>query len=820
MAEKLGDAVLHLRTDDSALDDGLKRARGKAEGLATDFDALGQRMVGIGSKLSIGLTAPLILFGRQSTLAASDAAELQSAFNVTFGDMSAAMNEWAEKTGDAMGRSTQEMQRGANMFGLFFNQAAPTKQAAAEMSQSFAVLAQDLSSFYNVDPGVALEKLRSGLSGETEPLRDFGIFLTEASVGAKALEMGLAKTTKELTEQDKVMARAALIMEATKNAQGDVARTSDGTANQIRKSKAAWEELQVTIGTKLLPAVTPLITVVGDLLTGFSQLPGPVQTGVVGFLALSAAVGPLLMGIGGLIGPIAGMITGLRGLKAAFDFAGLVRNAIPIIGALGKALMGLALNPVFLIIAALIAGVYLAWRNWDKIKPIIDAVGKALSDWWTGSVQPVLNWVGDAIAKLVEIFTTYFGGQVKAMITMVSALLRGDFKAAWAAAKDFVMGPMRALQSFLQAFAPGVVATMRNLYTGIKQWLQDALGKVFTWLQGRLEAVGKWFFDLYDAVVGHSYVPDMVRDIGTWFGKLQGYMVDPARKATAETKEFFRQLADDVSGIMAELFPENAEFQALLEKRAKLDLAFDKKMISRDAYNQTADRLTDRTREAESRARAEAGIDDTPAVLKNLGDAAELATPKLEGLTGLLGVLPEAVSKTQMMLREFGEGLGNDLMGGIRDVLTGRGSVGDVIADLFSRFLDNMITNVLRSLEVSTFGEGGLGGFLGSVFAGLFASGGTIRPGTFGIVGERGPEPVIATPRGAVVRPNRALGEAMGQPSPSVVVPISIDATGADPAALERVRAEVAGLRRELPGTIISTMQDANERRIVRGNTW
>src|SRR3546814_301605 len=208
------------------------------------FSKLGDKISGLGKTLSLGITLPLTAFGIASANAASDAAELQSAFDQTFGAMSDTMNKWAEDTGNALGRSTQEMQKAANTFGIFFNTAV-NPQKAAEMSQIFAQLAQDLGSFYNVDTETAIQKLRSGLSGESEPLRDFGVFLTEANVKAKALEMGLTGVGDELTEQEKILARYQLVLEATKNAQGDVARTSDSTSNQMRRAAAAFEELRV-----------------------------------------------------------------------------------------------------------------------------------------------------------------------------------------------------------------------------------------------------------------------------------------------------------------------------------------------------------------------------------------------------------------------------------------------------------------------------------------------------------------------------------------------------------------------------------------------
>ena len=316
-------------------------------------------MKDLGAKMTVGITAPLVAFGGFAVKAASDAAELQSAFDQTFGSLSASMTQWAEDTGDAMGRSTQEMQQMANTFGIFFNQAAPTADAAAKLSSEFAILAQDLSSFFNTDPTEALQKLRSGLAGESEPLRDFGVFLTEANVKAKALEMGLVAVGGELSEQNKIMARAALIMDATTTAQGDVARTADGTANRIREARAAFEELQVAIGTKLLPAITPLVTSLTGLITAFTQLPDWVQTSVVVVGGFAAVAGPLIYAAGALS-------TNLLLLGGAFATSGAAATGASAgVTLLAGALRGLLLvgGPVTIALGLLAGAVYLATRR-------------------------------------------------------------------------------------------------------------------------------------------------------------------------------------------------------------------------------------------------------------------------------------------------------------------------------------------------------------------------------------------------------------------------------------------------------------------------
>jgi len=323
VAVNVGSLLVSLGLDSGEFKSGLKQAEKEFRRSTKEIEKLGEGLSRVGRNLSLAITAPLTALGVASFKAASDAAELQSAFNETFGAMADDMTAWAEATGDAMGRSTQTIQKAANTFGIFFNQAAPTKQAAADLAKQFAVLAQDLGSFFNVDPSVALQKLRSGLSGESEPLRDFGVFLNEAAVASEALRMGLASSSKALTDQHKILARASLIMKATAIAQGDVGRTADGTANRVVAAKEAFEELQVAIGQKLIPAITPLIQRVTDLLNGFNKLSPGVQTAIVATAGFAAAMGPVLFIGGNIVKMLAPFVAGVQMATAAVNAAGV-----------------------------------------------------------------------------------------------------------------------------------------------------------------------------------------------------------------------------------------------------------------------------------------------------------------------------------------------------------------------------------------------------------------------------------------------------------------------------------------------------------------
>lgn len=341
------------------------KLRARADSVA---DAAGNA----GGKASLYLTTPLTAFGIAAGKAAIDAEELQSAFNVTFSKNADMMNRWAVTTGNAMGRSIVEMKKGANTFGIFFNQAAPAEKAAA-MSRQFAVLAQDLGSFFNTDTQTAIDKLRSGLSGESEPLRDFGVFMTEANIKAQALKLGLKPLNGELTEQQKIMARYAFIMEKTKNAQGDVGRTSESTANRIRASQAAWANLQVVVGEKLIPALTPLIAQLGSALEWFGKLSPATQGLIVKGGLLAAALGPVMLAVSGVaraVSFLAGPITWLLSASPMLiSVMGMVGNTMMALGgAFLRAGLLMMANPMVLAIMAVVAVAALLYLHWDKVK--------------------------------------------------------------------------------------------------------------------------------------------------------------------------------------------------------------------------------------------------------------------------------------------------------------------------------------------------------------------------------------------------------------------------------------------------------------------
>ena len=222
----------------------VKSAEGGFNKLNTTASILSASLVNTGRSLTRNVTVPLIGLGvvvNKTITDASNLAEAESKVNAVFKTQAADIAKWAKTTSTAFGVSTRAALEAAGTYGNLFQAFGIGQSESAKMSMRLVELAADMASFNNVPIDEALTALRSGLSGETEPLKRFGIALNEARLKEQALADGLIKTTKgTLPQAIKTQAAYALILKDSALAQGDVARTAGGLANQ-KKFLAAYE---------------------------------------------------------------------------------------------------------------------------------------------------------------------------------------------------------------------------------------------------------------------------------------------------------------------------------------------------------------------------------------------------------------------------------------------------------------------------------------------------------------------------------------------------------------------------------------------------
>ena len=286
----------------------LNRALNSASGR---LDKFGSKISGIGKRLSVGLTLPLGIAGGAAIKMAADFEESMNKVNVAFKDASGEVKEFSKTTLSEFGIAQGTALDMAALFGDMSTSMGLTTNEAAKMSTALVGLAGDLASFKNMNIEEVTTALNGVFTGETESLKRLGIVMTQVNLQQFAMEQGIKKTIKQMTQAEKVQLRYNFVMAKTSNAQGDFARTSDGAANQMRIFQESMKELGATFGAVILPAFTKLVSFGNDVLKTLKNLDPVTKNVVVVFAALAASAGPLLYLAGTVIPALAAAFAAL-----------------------------------------------------------------------------------------------------------------------------------------------------------------------------------------------------------------------------------------------------------------------------------------------------------------------------------------------------------------------------------------------------------------------------------------------------------------------------------------------------------------------------
>lgn len=224
---------------------------------------------------------------------ASDVREAGTAINEVFGPGAAQIKEFAAAGAAAFGQSSIDVLRAAQTFGIYGKAAGLAGDANVGFSQELVALSTDLASFFNTDPSQAVNAIAAGLRGESEPLRQFGVLLDDATLKQRAMELGIYDGTGALTQQQRVLAAQAEILAQTSTAQGDFGRTSDGLANQQRILAAGVENLSASFGELLLPVALAIVGVLNTAVVPALQTALPFVSAFTDALAAAFSGGPM-----------------------------------------------------------------------------------------------------------------------------------------------------------------------------------------------------------------------------------------------------------------------------------------------------------------------------------------------------------------------------------------------------------------------------------------------------------------------------------------------------------------------------------------------
>ena len=227
------------------------------------------------------------------TKKASDYTENMNLFRVSMGELlydsetKKSAFDLAKNAEEAMGIDSSEWIRAQGVFMTMATGFGVAGERAKVMSENLTQLGYDISSFYNLDTETAMLKLKSGLAGELEPLRAIGYDLSQAKLEATALELGITKAVSSMTQAEKAQLRYHAIMTQVNQVHGDMARTLDDPANQLRRLESTFNILTRELGNLFIPALQavlpPLIAVLRvatDVVKTMANLFGVEPTGL------------------------------------------------------------------------------------------------------------------------------------------------------------------------------------------------------------------------------------------------------------------------------------------------------------------------------------------------------------------------------------------------------------------------------------------------------------------------------------------------------------------------------------------------------------
>lgn len=436
--------------------------------LGSKFSALGNQMTALGNKIKYVSAAAAGAIGVSLNFA-SDLEESMNKVEVAFGKSSKEVQEFSTTTLKSFGIAQGTALDMAATFGDMGTSMGLSRAEAAKMSTSLVGLAGDLASFKNIGIDQATTALNGIFTGETESLKGLGIVMTQTNLDAFALANGFGKTTKEMTEAEKVSLRYAYVLNATKNAQGDFARTGEGFANQLRMVQEGVKQVAASLGEVMLPIASKVLAVANKILERMSNMGKGTKILVASLLSIVAVAAPVLLTFGAIASAVGSSLTQISLLAQKIP---ALLSGLKAVGAF------LVANPIFAVIAALVALTVIIDKNRDSI----ESFGEKLS----GFVQNLATKISDTVTSITESVAEHMPEIIEAAVKIITGLITGLVKALPTLVAN--------APKIVKALAKAIIASIPALVTAGKQLVQGlwkGAGAMVSWVVEKFKGLGK-----------------------------------------------------------------------------------------------------------------------------------------------------------------------------------------------------------------------------------------------------------------------------------------------------------------------------------------
>lgn len=470
-----------------------------------------------GKKL-IPVTLAIGAAGTAAVKMGSDFIESANKSEVAFGASSQAVEKWSKTTLDSFGIAQGSALDMAALYGDMGTSMGFTQQKAAEMSMSLVGLAGDLASFKNISLEESQTALKSIFTGETESLKNLGIVMTDTNLQQYAYAQGIKKKTSEMTESEKVQLRYNFVMDKTKNAQGDFARTSDGAANSMRVASESAKEAGESFGVLLAPVIAKTTQYIASLIKNFAGLDTGAKQIILVVFGIIAALGPALL----IIGNVMNAVSAMTGAMVMMKTATLAQTAAQY--GWNAALLA---NPTTWIVVGIIAalallvvGIKHLWDTneefraaviniWDNIKTTVGSVVDALVTFFTKTIPDAWNNLGAfftlEVPRIIQGIIAWFNQLPENIGYAIGAVLAGIV--------NFGVNTWTWITTQLPLIIAGIVSWFAQLPGKVANKFALIVSGAVTWAQNMVTTAA-------------TEVPKFISTVMSFIGELPGKMLE------------------------------------------------------------------------------------------------------------------------------------------------------------------------------------------------------------------------------------------------------------------------------------------------------
>jgi hypothetical protein len=412
--------------------------------------AKGAFLGSLASKAFSTISSRVVGVAADSVKLASDLYEVQNVVDTTFGQSSNQINAWSQTALKAYGLSELQAKQFTGTMGAMMKSSGVSGDALIKMSENLTGLAGDLASFRNLSPEEAFQKIQSGISGETEPLKQIGINMSVANMEAFAMSKGIKTSYQNMDQASQVALRYNYLLSVTKDAQGDFAKTAGGFANQTRLLHTNLAQLSAKMAQNLLPVLAKGEQKMNAFLEKFTAGPqiGKISSfiGNVGanIYGLAQKIGPSLGNIFTQLAPVAAQFFNVLANGSVLPMVlDTVSKLAPIIGSVAMSILPLLATGFQIVMSVIQPLIPVVSQLVQQLAPIITQIAGALLPLFQALVPvisflasvianvlgaalkfvvPIISWLVDKLSGLIGIITRVVGGLGSVFGSIGSAL--------------------------------------------------------------------------------------------------------------------------------------------------------------------------------------------------------------------------------------------------------------------------------------------------------------------------------------------------------------------------------------------------------------